>query len=205
VARQKQLEPDPAGMERAVRRAAMPADLLVPIGASNLAAISKFIGRNIQSVTHTRNDNAICVETECGPNKSDLKVWLHPRADILNCSMQLWVRPAYSGYRKAFKRTFPDVSLGTQVIHHVMNRRYATLHGFEYVRVVAISRSANSSSGYTENWGVNLTNDGILRSRKGLAAIAYADLSDMMSMLEIPIGGGVMDTVQEAVQLLQRG
>lgn len=196
--------PDPVGMERAVRRAAMPPDLLIPIGASNLAAIVRYVGQNIQLVARTRNSNAICVEAQCGPNKSDLKVWSHSRADILNCSMQLWVRPSYSGYRKAFKRMFPENFLNNQVIHHVMNRRYAILHGFEYVRVIAISRSANSSSGYTENWGVNLTNDGILRSRKGLAAIAYADLTDMMSMLEIPIGGGLMDTVREAVELLQR-
>lgn len=194
---------DPAGKERAVRKAAMPANLLIPVAASSLEAIVNHIGRSIEPVARTRNGNAFIVKSECGPERNGLKVWTHPKSSVLNSVNQLWVRPKYSGYRKAFRMAFPDDIPNKRVIHHVMNRRYATLHGFEYVRVVAVSRSANSSSGHSENWGVTLTKDGTLRSRRGEAAIAYADLADMMSMLEMPIGGGIMDTVREAAELLE--
>ena len=84
-----------------------------------------------------------------------------------------------------------------------MNRRYAAAHGFEYVRVVPISRSSNSSSGFSENWGVELTEEGILRSRKGTEQIGYADLAGLLSMLDMPVGGGVMEQVRLAADLLK--
>lgn len=193
------------GKERAVRSAAMPEELLIPIAAASVDAIIKHIGSDYRSLPRTRNDNALLVRNEWGPERTALAVWEHSSAGVLNSTWQLWVRTAYNGYRRAYKMAFPDENIRSKVIHHVMNRRYASLHGFEYVRVVPVSRSANSSSGFSENWGVELTKSGVLRSRRGREMIGYADIAHLMSMLNTPIGGGVMDTVREAVALLQVG
>lgn len=161
------------------------------------------VGRDCRPAPKTRGSNAFVVCNEWGPAKTNLCVWEHSRSNVLNAEKQLWVKPRYSGYRHAYRNSFPGSDLRSKVIHHVMNRRYAALHGYRYVRVVAISRMGNSSSGYSENWGVELTREGILRSREGTEQIAYADLVHVMSMLDIPIGGGVMDTVREANFLLK--
>jgi len=195
--------PDPAGMERALRIAAMPKNLLIPIAASSREAIQAHVGTQAVDLPGTRFENALLVQPECGPGISNLRVWQHHNAGVLNANRQMWVRPKYGGYRRAYRLAFPDADIRGTVIHHIMNRRYATLHGFEYVRVLPISRSNNSSSGFSENWGVQLTKDGTLRSRKGLEKIGYADLAHVMSMLDIRIGGGVMEEVRLAVNLLK--
>lgn len=195
--------PDPAGKERALRRAAMPENLLVPIAAVDKDAILRHVGQVCEPVPGTRPGNAFKVLAECGPEPSDLTIWQHERAEIINEPIQLWVDAAYTGYRKAYRMVFPQENIRRMVIHHVLNRRFALLHGFRYIRVVPISRSANSSSGFSENWGVELTKDGTLRSRVGEASINYADLSHLMSMLDMPVGGGVMENVRLAADLVR--
>ncbi len=161
------------------------------------------MGQVCETVPGTRYGNAYKVIAECGPEPSDLLVWRHERAEVINTPTQVWVDAAYSGYRKAYRTVFPQENIRNMVIHHVLNRRFALLHGLRYVRVVPISRSANSSSGFSENWGVALTQDGTLRSRAGQASINYADLSHLMSMLDMPVGGGVMENVRLAADLLR--
>lgn len=197
------LPPDPAGKERWLRRAGMPESLLVPIAATDLQALQRHVGMSCEAAPRTRPGNAYCVATQCGPLRSNLPIWQHPKADILDAHIQVWVDIRYSGYRRAYRAAFPDEDLTASVIHHVMNRRYAQLHGFRYVRLVPISRSTNSSSAFTENWGVALTQDGTLRSRRNEADIAYAGLDDIMAMLDMPAGGGVMENVRQAAALLE--
>lgn len=194
---------DQAAKERAVRKAAMPETLLIPIAAVNEDAIKRHIGKNCTQVRSTRIGNAFCVSAECGPEPSDLAVWKHGRAFILNQPVQIWVDVAYSGYRKAYREVFPEEDVRKKVIHHVMNRRYAAIHGFRYVRLISITRSTNSSSGFSENWGVTLTEEGKLRNRTGEATINHADLASLMPMLDMPVGGGVMENVRLAADLLK--
>ena len=151
----------------------------------------------------TSRGNALIVQCECGPERSKLNVWKHINASVLNAERQLWLRPSYRGYRRAYRLAFPEEHVGGLVIHHVMNRRYAAAHGFEYVRVTPISRTSNSSIGFSENWGVELTKEGILRSRRGAEQIGYADLAHLLSMLDMRVGGGVMEQVRLAADLLQ--
>jgi hypothetical protein len=194
---------DPIARDRAIRKAAMPDNLLVPIAAISQEAIQTHIGLDCTPVSRTKLGNAFRVIAECGPEPSDLVIWKHERASVLNQPIQVWVDVAYSGYRKAYQTVYPEEDIGGCVIHHVLNRRYAALHGFRYVRLVATSRSVNSSSGFSENWGVTLTEDGTLRSRIGEASICYADISHIMPMLNMSVGGGVMENVRLAVDLLR--
>lgn len=181
----------------------MPEELLIPIAAIDLESIQRHVGLECATVPGTRAGNAYRVISECGPARSELAVWKHEHAPILDKRIQIWVDVAYSGYRKAYRTVYPEEDIGDRVIHHVMNRRYAALHGFRYVRLVAISRLANSSSGFSENWGVELTIDGTLRRGCGEARVRYADLAHLMSMLDMPVGGGVMENVRLADDLLR--
>jgi len=177
----------------------------VPVAAVSVEAIRRHVGLDCVTVPGTRPGNAFRVIAECGPDPSELAVWNHERAPVLNQRVQIWVDIGYSGYRKAYRALFPEENIRNRVIHHVMNRRYATLHGYRYVRLVAISRSTNSSSSFSENWGVALTKEGTLKKASGEAAIRYADIANLMPMLDIPVGGGVMENVRVAVDLLRTG
>jgi hypothetical protein len=91
-------------------------------------------------------DKALLVEAH-EPEEPDerLAIWQHPGAEVLHCSRQVWVHVDYRSYRRAYVRAFPDVDLTSLVLDHVMNRRVARLKGFAYLRIVPISREANSS------------------------------------------------------------
>ena len=140
------------------------------------------------------------------PPKRDqrLPIWELAEAEILHRPIQLWVHVDYTAYRPAYKRAYPEEDIATRIIHHILNRRIARIKGFDYVRVSPITRSVNSSSGFSENWGVTLHHaPGKTKKeiRRG-AYIQYADLSDLMVMMNIKIGGGVMDLVNEGQYLV---
>lgn len=191
------------GVDRAINRAGMPANFLIPVAATDIDAIKKHVGHQCIPVPRTRHGNAYLVKSQCGPKVSDLAIWQHERAEIISQDNQLWVDVAYSGYRKAYQAAFPNENIKNTVIHHVLNRRYASLHKFRYTRLVAISRSANSSSAFSENWGVSLTREGRLKERLEGEAIRYADISHIMPMLDMSVGGGVMENVCQALSLLK--
>ena len=91
------------------------------------------------------------------------------------------------------------------VLDHVMNRRVARLKGFAYLRVVPISRGANSSHGsLSEGWAVEYHSSPEMREKNRIsqAAVQYADLSDIVKMLNIRGGGSLMDNVNEAQKLV---
>lgn len=77
---------------------------------------------------------------------------------------------------------------------HVYNRRMAMLRGYGWVRLVPVSRRAKSSSSFTEQWGGELAaaDLGVRRLKRGLQ-IQYADLSDLLVMLDISLGGGIQE------------
>ena len=69
---------------------------------------------------------------------------------------------------------------------HVLNRRVARLKGFSYLRIVPISRGANSSHGsLSEGWSVAYHSTPQMReiNRASLASVQYADIADIAKML----------------------
>jgi hypothetical protein len=77
--------------------------------------------------------------------------------------------------------------------------------GFSYVRITPNSRGCNSSSSFSEQWGVALhaTPEQAAANRRRGAFIHYADLAALMVMLDMKPGGGVMDAVNEARKLVR--
>jgi hypothetical protein len=67
-----------------------------------------------------------------------------------------------------------------------------------------ISGRANSSSGFTEQWGVDLAGAdlGARRRTQGLR-MQYADLSDLLVILDICLGGGVQDVFRVGQNLIE--
>jgi hypothetical protein len=81
---------------------------------------------------------------------------------------------------------FPTVDLTGLVLDHVMNRRVARLKGFSYLRIVPISRGANSSHGsLNEGWAVDYHSAPAMmkKNRESLARVQYADIADIVKML----------------------
>ena len=74
-----------------------------------------------------------------------------------------------------------------------------------YLRVVSISREANSSSGgLSEKWAVEYYGSPEMRakSRESPARIQHADLADIVKMLNRKTGGALQDPVNEAQALV---
>lgn len=81
-----------------------------------------------------------------------------------------------------------------------MNRRVARLKGFSYLRIVQISRGANSSHGsLNEGWAVEYHGSPMMmkKNRESLASVQYADIADIVKMLDVKGGGSFMDDVNE--------
>jgi hypothetical protein len=111
----------------------------------------------------------------------------------------------YTRYRQAYCSAFPEDAIGDKVISHAMNRRVAALKGFQYVRITPTSRSANSSSRFSEDWGVafHSASPQTAAERRRGAFIQYADLTELMLMLDMNLGGGLMDAVNEGQKLVR--
>jgi hypothetical protein len=79
------------------------------------------------------------------------------------------------------------------------------LKGFSFVRITPTSRAANSSSAFSERWGVTLHSEpsqAEANRRRG-AFVEYADLTELMLMMDKRLGGGVMDAVNQGQKLVR--
>jgi hypothetical protein len=181
--------------------------LYVPIAARDLDAIGTYVGRIEMSLSpDTLVGRALLVDAH-EPEERDerLSIWDVPEAAVLHCRRQVWVHVDYPAYRRAYMRAFPEVSLTGLVLDHIMNRRVARLKGFSYLRIVPISRGANSSHGsLSEGWGVKYHGSPEMKERnsESLARVQYADLADIVKMLNLKGGGSFMDNVNEAQKLV---
>jgi hypothetical protein len=180
--------------------------LYIPIAARDINAIETYVGRILGGLTRGSQNKALLVGAH-EPEKPDerLTIWDHPEAAILHCPMQVWVDVDYSAYRRAYIRAFPEVDLTGLVLDHVMNRRVARLKGFKYLRIVPISRAANSSHGsLSEGWGVEYHSSPRMRelNKLSLASVQYADLCDIVKMLNMEGGGSFMQNVNDAQKLV---
>jgi hypothetical protein len=135
-----------------------------------------------------------------------LPIWELPEAAVLRATHQVWVDVDFRAYRSAYATAFPEQDLRNLVLDHVMNRRVARLKGFRYIRIVPISRAANSSSGgLSEKWGVayHSTARMIASNKDAGTFVQYADLADIVKMLNIKTGGSLQDAVNEAQALVE--
>lgn len=195
---------DPVASERA-QRYGVPACLRVPIAAIDEAAIGLYVGEIIQTLSGNGTRRAFIVRAHAPPPRDPaLPIWDEPGSAVLYQPLQVWVHRGYTRYAKAYRRAFPDFAAGP-VLSHAMNRRLAALKGFEFVRITPTSNVANVSSAFSERWAV--TRHGVPKqveiNRKLGLSVQYADLTDLMLMLDMKLGGGVMDAVNEGQKLIR--
>ncbi len=197
---------DPVASDRALRHHGIPLCLQTPIAAADENAIRAHVGEIVDTLSRGRIAKAFLIRPHlplaveaCYP------IWDHPGAAILQHPLQVWVDVGFTRYRAAYRRAFPLEALGDAVLSHAMNRRIATLKGFRFVRITPTSRSANSSSAFQEGWGVTLHREPtqMAANRSRGALIEYADLTALMLMLDMRLGGGVMDAVNEGQKLIR--
>jgi hypothetical protein len=180
--------------------------LYVPVAARDRNAIETYVGRIVDDLSQRTPSKALLIEAH-EPEEPDerLAIWQHPGAAVLHYPRQVWVHVDYRNYRRAFMRAFPDVDLTSFVLDHVMNRRVARLKGFAYLRIVPISRKANSShGGLSEGWAVEYHSSPRMMeiNRTSQAMVQYADLADLVKMLNMEGGGSFMENVNEAQKLV---
>lgn len=197
---------DEIARDRALNRYHIPLCLHVPIAAVDEAAIAAYVGdiRSVLSGGGVRR--AFLVEAfPAPPPERCYPIWDQPGSAIFHKALQVWVHVGFTRYRQAYRRAFPEEALGEAVLSHTMNRRMAALKGFSFVRLTPASRSANSSSAFVEGWGVahHGQPDQMEANRRRGVFIEYAGLDDLMLMLDMKLGGGVMDSVNEGRRLIR--
>ncbi|MGH9959283.1 MAG: hypothetical protein ACREBC_19525 [Pyrinomonadaceae bacterium] len=179
----------------------------MPIAAVDESAIQRYIGKIATILAPGMPNKALLVQPrEIATINKRLPIWGLPESAILHQPNQVWVHVAYSGYRKAYIKAFADEDFDSRVLDHVLNRRVARLKGFQYVRIVPISRGANSSSGtMSEVYGVEYHSspEMVEKNRAGPTFIQYADIADIVKMLDIQTGGTLQDGVNEALRLVE--
>lgn len=196
---------DEVARNQAITRYGLATNLHVPIAAIDEAAIAAYIGTVRKVLNGGALRRALLVEIPPPPARDPrLPIWDVDGCDILYQRMQVWVDVTYTRYRRAYQAAFPSVDLGDRIMSHTMNRRVAVLKGFRFVRLTPTSRAANSSSAFSEGWGVELhgTAAQMAANRRLGASIQYADLTDLMLMLNMHLGGGVMAAVNEGQALV---
>jgi len=190
----------------ALNRWGLPECLHVPIAAVDEDAICSYVGNVERVVSGSGLRKALLVTV---PERVGIDPFLpisnHPNVGIFHARQQVWVHVAYKPYRPAYKRAFPDENIDGLILSHTMNRDTAAHKGFDFVRLTPVSGVANVSSAFSEQWAKELhkPKQPIVTRRTGPPFIQYADLSDLMLMLDMMLGGGVMDAVNEGQKLLK--
>jgi len=196
---------DHVAKELALRAYVVPECLHVPIAAVDVDAIRNYVGDIQQEFGRGSPPKALVVRMK-NPPPADMRfpVWDLEASKIFHQPVQLWVHREYTRYRQAYRKAFPLEDIGDKTLSHAMNRRVAALKGFQYTRLTPTSRSANSSSAFSEGWAVDLhsTPAQMAANRRRGAFIQYADLTDLMLLLDMKLGGGVMDAVNMAQKLI---
>jgi hypothetical protein len=198
---------DREARDRAVKVYALPLCCHIPIAARNEAAIEKCVGHIARVLTPTLSNKALLVHRyDAPPLNRRLPIWSLKESAILHHSQQVWVHVDYRGYREAYATAFPDQSLNELVLDHILNRKMARAMRFDYLRIVPISRAANSSSGgLPEKWGIAYQSSPRMLqiNARRQSFIQYADLGDIVKMLNLKTGGALQDAVNEAQSLVR--
>lgn len=199
---------DHAAKDAALRRYGVPECLHVPIAAVDENAIRNYIGEIRRTLGRGTPAKAFIVDAK-DPPAIDMRypIWNLEASKIFHRRTQVWVHASYTRYRHAYRTAFPAEDIGDKIMSHTMNRRLAALKGFQYTRITPTSRSANSSAAFSEGWAMELYNKPkeLEAFKKRGAFIQYADLTDLMLMLDMNLGGGIMDAVNIAQKLIEPG
>jgi hypothetical protein len=197
---------DQVARDIALNRYVLPECLHVPIAAVHEEAITTYIGDIVHVLAEGTPNKAFLVRAKEPPAIDDqLPIWQLQGAVVFHRQMQVWVHVSYTRYRKAYQKAFPTEEITNKVLSHAMNRRIAALKEFQYVRITPVSRGSNSSSGLSEKWGVELhgaPGQTPEMARRG-AFVEYADLTGLMLMMDLKLGGGVMSAVNEGQALVE--
>jgi hypothetical protein len=181
--------------------------LYLPIAARDEGMISRYIGDIMRVLTRANQPKALLVRAHKSPPRDiRVPVWQLPESVILDASLQVWVDIDLDPYRKAYRAAFGEADLSSQVLDHVLNRRVAKLKGFRYVRLVPISRAANSSSGaLSEKWSVDYHSSPGMRkiNSECRTCVQYADVADLVKMLDMKTGNSLQDGVNSALNLFE--
>lgn len=185
-----------------MREWVVPECLHVPVVAADEEAITGHIGDIVEILSPGR---ALVVAIDPPPERDiRLPIWSNPRSALFFEPLQVWVSPSYTRYRQAYIRAKGAESISGNVLAHVYNRRMAALRGYGFVRIVPVSRRTNSSAGFTEKWGVELSAKDLgARKRKRGLRMQYADLGDLLVMLDISLGGGLQDVFRIGQNLIE--
>lgn len=198
---------DEFARKQASERFALPTCLHIPIAARDEAAIRTFVGEVDEVIAPGEPSRALLVRVKPPRDMVQaLPIWRLPEAAVLHRSSQLWVHVNFRAYRSAYSRAFPDEDIRGLVIDHVLNRRVARLKDFMYLRLVPISREANSSSGgLSEKWAVDYYRTAEMRAKSlaSPARVQHADLADIVKMLNLKTGGSLQDPVNQAQALVR--
>jgi hypothetical protein len=198
---------DELARERAITRYALPLCVHIPIATRNEDSLERFIGRVERGLAGRGSRMALLVSAYEFPEIDErLPIWNEPGVALLRRTEQVWVHVDYRDYRGAYRRAFPDEDLTGRVLDHVVNRRVARLKRYDYVRIVPISRGANSSAGgLVEKWGVayHSTPHMIGINAASREFVQYADLGEIVKMLDMKTGGSLQDPVNIAQALVR--
>lgn len=171
--------------------------LVIPIGAKSRASIERYVG-NIEKVFG--NEDAFLVTFEPHGLPNELPVWKMERSALFHQGRQLWVHVNSRKYRRLYQELFREMMTGEdQVIDHIMNRKLARALQYNYVRLLHVSRAANSSSGR----GGETVAMGFLpvtvsvNPEANASEIVYADPMDLLKMLDVKVGGFGLEVVAD--------
>ncbi len=200
-------EIDPNAYDLVATKFALPKCLHIPIAANDIAALERFVGP-VRPIMRG-HWKALCVEVD-DPQEMDptLVIWDMPGAEMLHRKQQVWVHVDYTAYRKAYMRLYPDEDITDLVVDHIMNRRSARLYGYQYVRVVPITRAANSSSGgLPEQMALEFQSlpQNVAWRAAHPTFIRYADTGDLAKMLSINVGNSLQINHNVFQQRLREG
>ncbi len=200
------IEIDERAKEKVIKDYGFPPCIHIPIAAIDENAITRFIGEIVDVLVPSMPNKALVVQPYKIPELDmRMPIWQMNEAAVLHHPRQVWVHVNYSGYRKAYIKAFPNEDLSGLVLDHVLNRRVARLKSFNYLRIVPISRGANSSSGgLSEKWGVEYhsTSSMVKKNKENPTFIQYADLADITKMLNLKTGGSIQDGVNDVINLV---
>ena len=208
-------------IDNKAQKSGLPQSLLVPIAASSIDAIEKYVGTISEHIYNSNNRvNAIAViPYDYPPQKeTNIALWTHAKAkkfeQCLHPQKQVWVHVDYSNYRKAYiSFGMPEIP-PHYVLDHIQNRAAIRLKGYShpYLRLCPISRQVNTSGG-TNTGGEGMEKE-FLRSLKDQSKtiqesvieslkcdIVYADPMDLTKMLNISPGTQVLAGVGECLKL----
>jgi hypothetical protein len=97
----------------------------------------------------------------------------------------------------------PESQIKDSVIDHLLNRRLSRLLGYKYVRLLPISRGANTSSGGgPEKESVKAQQGAYGPSHRGGQKACYAAPSDILKMLNLKTGHFPLPGVARALKLM---